>query len=172
MHYGGVAKTLHWLVVCLLVLQFPLGWTMPGVAGGQMPESLVRFHLSIGVTILGAMLLRLAWRLSHPPPSAGELPAWQRCAAGAVHGLLYAVLLAAPAAGWAAASSRGWPIVLFGVFPLPRLPGTGSKLAPVAATAHKYLVSVLLGLIGVHILAVLYHAVVRRDDVVKRMLPR
>lgn len=172
MDYGGVAKTLHWAVACLLVLQFPLGWIMPEVAAGQMPPSLVRFHFSIGLTILGAMLLRLLWRSLHRrPPYPDDLPAWQRRAAGAVHGLLYAVLLAAPLAGWSAASSRGWPIVLFGVFALPRFDAL-SMPAPFAAAAHEYLVLALLALIGVHLLAALYHVAIRRDGVVKRMLPR
>jgi cytochrome b561 len=173
MDYDGAAKTLHWVVVCLLVLQVPLGWTMPRVAAGQPPGSLVRFHLTIGLTILGAMLLRLVWRWRHPPPPyPDDLPAWQRRAAGAVHGLLYAVLIAAPAAGWAAASLRGWPIVLFAVWSLPRLDAAGSRLAPFAAAAHKYLVLTLLALIGVHLLAALYHVAIRRDEIVRRMLPR
>ena len=173
MSYGTVPKTLHWTVVCLLVLQFPLGWTMPRLAQGQAPGSLVRFHLSIGLTVLGVTLLRLFWRGTHPPPPyPHDLPAWQRRAAGAVHGLLYALLLAAPAAGWVWASAKGWRVALFGLVRLPRPPIAGPKLAAFAAAAHEYLTTALLALVALHVLAALYHAAVRRDDIVKRMLPR
>jgi hypothetical protein len=39
LHYGTLAKVLHWLVVALLVVQFPIGWIMPDVHGGP-PGSL------------------------------------------------------------------------------------------------------------------------------------
>jgi cytochrome b561 len=173
MHYGAIAKTLHWGVACLLVLQFPLAWTMPRVPQGQMPESLVRLHLSIGLTILGAMLLRLVWRWRQGAPRLpNTVPDWRRHAAAVVHALLYATLLATPLAGWAWASSRGWPIVLYGIIALPRLVKAGSTLAPLAAAAHRYFAWAILVLIAVHVLAALDHAIVRRDGVVARMLPR
>jgi cytochrome b561 len=173
MTYHGVAKTLHWMVVCLLVLQFPLGWTMPRVTPGRPPEDLVRFHFSIGLTILAVMLLRLAWRLVHrPPPLPGDLPKWQRLASRVVHAALYAALLAAPVAGWAWASAKGWTILLFGAVAVPRLVAVGSSLEPLAATAHRFLGWAILALVGVHILAVLYHAAVRRDGIAQRMLPQ
>jgi cytochrome b561 len=173
MAYGGAAKTLHWTVVCLLVLQFPLAWTMPRIAPGRLPDNLVRFHLSIGLTILAVMLLRLAWRLTHPPPPLpDDLPTWQRHASFLVHAMLYAALLAAPAAGWLWASTNGWPIVLFGAIAVPRLVGAGSSLAPFAAAAHKFLAWAILTLVGLHVLAVLHHSFFRRDGIVGRMLPR
>jgi cytochrome b561 len=173
MSYSAAAKTLHWTVVCLLVVQFPLAWTMPRVAAGQMPRSLDRFHLSIGLIILAVMLLRLVWRLTHPaPPLPDDLPRWQRHASGLVHALLYAALLAAPVAGWAWASAKGWPIVLLSVIPLPPLIAANSPLAPFAAAAHQYLAWGILVLVGLHLVAVLYHLSVRRDDIVSRMLPR
>jgi cytochrome b561 len=173
MSYGGVAKTLHWTVACLLVMQFPLAWTMPRVATAQAPDSLDRFHVSIGMSVLGVMLLRLAWRLVHrAPPLPDDLPRWQCYTSRLVHGLLYAELLAAPAAGWAWASAKGWPIVFLGVVPLPGLLVVGSRLARFAAAAHQVLAWTILALIGLHLLAVSYHALIRRDDIVGRMLPR
>lgn len=34
LHYGAPAKVLHWLVVTLLAVQFPIGWLMPDVHAG------------------------------------------------------------------------------------------------------------------------------------------
>ena len=173
MAYDPVAKTLHWLVVTLLVLQFPLAWTMPHIPGGQMPESLVRLHLSLGITILAIMLLRLAWRLTHPaPPLPDGVPSWQQFASRVVHSALYALLIATPLAGWVWASAQGWPIIVFGVVHLPRLVAAGSSLRPLAAAAHQYLAWAVLMLVGLHVLAALYHHFVLHDDVVGRMLPR
>ena len=47
-----------------------------GHAAGVGEESLNAWHLAIGPSILALMLLRLAWRLTHPvPPAARDLPA-------------------------------------------------------------------------------------------------
>src|SRR3984885_3597728 len=116
--YGVVAKLLHWLIVALVVLQFGLAWTMPDIPRGKPPEGLVSLHLSVGATLLIVMLARLAWRLVHGTPPSTVAVAWQRRLASAVHGLLYALLIVMPLAGWAWASAKGWPVTLFGAGPL------------------------------------------------------
>jgi cytochrome b561 len=65
-----------------------------------------------------------------------------------------------------------WPIVFFGAVALPRPIGRGSPLASFAANAHQWLAWAILRLVGLHVLAVLYHSAIRRDDVAHRMLPR
>ena len=39
--YSQVAKTFHWLVVALIVVQFAIAWTMPDVGRGTRPIGLV-----------------------------------------------------------------------------------------------------------------------------------
>jgi cytochrome b561 len=34
LQYGATAKTLHWLIVALLVAQYAIGWLMPDVHRG------------------------------------------------------------------------------------------------------------------------------------------
>jgi hypothetical protein len=36
LHYGTPAMVMHWLVVALLIVQFPFGWFMPDVHGGPV----------------------------------------------------------------------------------------------------------------------------------------
>ena len=173
MGYDPVAKALHWTIVTLIVMQFPLGWIMPNTALGQRPESLDRLHLTLGLTILAVMVVRLVWRLIRPPPPLPQgIARWQATGSRFVHGAFYALLIATPIMGWAWASAKGWPIVIYGALPLPPLLAAHSPLLPMAAAAHQYLGWALLALIGLHVLAVFYHAVVRRDDVALRMLPR
>jgi len=173
MAYDGVAKTLHWLILALLAVQFTLAWAMPDIENGQMPESLVRLHLSFGLTILAIMLVRLGWRATHPaPPPPDDIPRWQQLASRLVHWALYALLVATPLAGWSWASAKGWPIVVFGVVNLPRLVPEGSPLRPVMGTAHMYLSWAILVFAGLHALAALRHHFLLDDDVVRRMLPR
>lgn len=177
--YSAVAGTLHWLVLLLLIVQFALAWTMPAIHRGTQPETLINLHLSFGLLILALVLLRLLWRLVRtPPPPPADLPAWQHVLSRLVHWALYALLIVIPVFGWINASWRGWHITFFWLFDLPHL--VAANTAPVqgplsgawTGDLHALLATwVLLPLIGLHILAVIYHVLVRRDGVLARMLP-
>jgi cytochrome b561 len=72
-HYGATAKVLHWLVVAVLAVQFPIGWFMPDVHAGP-PGKAMTLHISFGLTILALILLRLVWRITHPVAPEPSLP--------------------------------------------------------------------------------------------------
>src|SRR4051812_6387547 len=108
--YTGVAQVLHWTVVVLLIVQFTLAWTMPGIHRGTEPERLISLHLSFGMLILIVMALRFFWRMTHRAPPPTGLPAWQVLSSRLVHALLYFLLFAIPGMGWVNASYRGWNI--------------------------------------------------------------
>jgi cytochrome b561 len=169
--YGAVAKLLHWLIVALVVLQFALAWTMPDIPRGKPPEGLVNLHLSVGATLLIVMLARLAWRLAHGAPPSLVVAAWQRRLAGTVHGLLYALLIVMPLAGWAWASAKGWPVTLFGTVTLPALVPANWPYRSLASAVHQNVAWAILGLVALHGLAALYHQFILRDGVLRRMLP-
>ena len=44
--YTGTAKSLHWLIVALLIVQFIVGWTMPAIHRDTQPETLINLHFS------------------------------------------------------------------------------------------------------------------------------
>jgi cytochrome b561 len=169
--YGAVAKLLHWLIAALVVLQFALGWLMPDLPRGRPPEGLVSLHLSVGATIVIAMALRVIWRLAHGAPASIVAVAWQRRLACTAHALLYALLVLVPAAGWAWASAKGWPVSLFGVIELPPLVQANWPYRRLAAVVHENGAWAILGLVGLHALAALHHHLIQRDGVLRRMLP-
>jgi cytochrome b561 len=169
--YGGVAKSLHWLIVLLLVVQFALAWTMPEIHRGTRPETLINLHLSVGTVILLVALLRLAWRLRFPVPLVTDnVPRWQHRAAQASHSLLYLLLLLMPLLGWANGSARGWTIDFFGLAALPPLLPENSPLGRELGDVHIWTSYVLLGFLGLHVAAALYHHFWLRDRVLRRML--
>src|SRR5690348_75561 len=72
-------------------------------------------HKSIGMSILGLVLLRIAWRLSERRPlDPVGMPPWQRHAARGVHLALYLLILAIPLSGWWFNSASNAPLVWFG----------------------------------------------------------
>ncbi len=170
--YDAVAKLLHWLIVALLVAQFLIAWTMPDIRRGTKPEGLISLHLSVGLLILFIVVIKTLWQLSHPVPLLDDgQPDWQHRAAKATHGLLYVLLFLLPLMGWANASSRGWVMHFFSLFTLPALMSSGSAFGHELGDIHILTSYALLALIGLHVLAALYHQFWLRDGILARMLP-
>lgn len=170
--YGAVAKILHWLIFALLAAQYGIAWTMPDIDSHTEDTGLVALHLSVGTAILALVLVRFAWRIGHPvEPLREGIPPVMVLAGRAMHWLLYALLLVLPFLGWAAASAHGWPISLLGL-PLPELLPTGARIGFRLGDVHALLANVLLYLVGLHVVAALYHHFFRRDRVLVRMLRR
>ena len=170
-HYGTAAKVFHWLVVALLIVQYPLGKFMPHIHRGMTPGDAMTFHISFGITILALMVLRLFWRITHPVTPARSLPAWQQLISEAVHWLLYVLVLATTMTGWIFASERGWSISLFSAVPFPLLPTEGSLLANAIGKWHGTMEWALLLVIGAHVAAAIAHTFIFRDQIMQRMLP-
>jgi cytochrome b561 len=170
--YTAVAQALHWLVAALVMTMFGLGWYMAGLPLSQRKFDLFQLHKSLGLTVFVLVALRLAWRLSHPPPPLpARLPAWERAAARATHALFYGLLLAQPLIGFVQSNAANFPLVLWGVLPLPALIGTDEALGETLVTVHQAVAAVLLALIVLHVAAALRHHFLLKDDVLRRMLP-
>lgn len=171
LHYGPTAKTLHWSIVVLLVVQYLIGWLMPDIESGMLPGVGMTWHVSIGTTILAITAFRFAWRLMHPVAPESSLPAYQRLTSEAVHWLLYVVVLLATLSGWLFASARGWRIYWFYLFRLPMLTSRNPDLLKAIDGWHQVFEWSLLIVVGVHIFAAFVHLFYYRDGVMRRMLP-
>jgi cytochrome b561 len=168
--YDAVARSLHWLVVGLVVAQFVLGWTMPDVHKDTRPIGLIAAHLLVGTALLATMACRVIWRFGHRPPK-DELSPLLRAVSSITHLALYALLIVVPLLGWINASSRGWALTLLGILPLPGLSSPGSAFGHSMGGVHGIIAWVLFGVICLHVAAALFHRFVLRDSVMQRMLP-
>lgn len=170
--YTGLAKTLHWLILALLIAQFIFAWTMPSIGRNTPVTTLISLHFTFGVIILAVAVARLAWRMTHPEPKPLDgLPPWQTASARIVHWLLYMLLLVVPILGWINASWRGMPVAMFGL-ELPKLVATRAAGWQWTGDVHGLLATyAILALVGLHVAAALYHHFIRRDGMLQRMLP-
>ena len=169
--YTRTAIFLHWLVAVLVLGQFTLGWLMqeiPKSPAGVRADAF-NFHKSIGLCLLGLMLFRLGWRLSHRAPAWPAMPRWQRRLAAITHALLYVALIVMPLAGYLGSVFSGYPVKWFGIV----LPAWGADLPDVKdamRTTHLVTSFVLAGLVSLHVAGALHH-VLRGDGMLARMLP-
>ncbi len=171
LQYGTTAKILHWLIVALLLVQYPLGWFMPDIHRGMTPGNAMTFHISTGIVVLILTAVRFFWRLAHPVSPERTLPAWQRATSEGIHWLLYGLVFATTLTGWLFASQRGWSIALFFALPLPMLTAAGAPVARTLGGLHQAMEWALLAALGLHVAAALAHLLIYRDRIMQRMLP-
>jgi len=98
------------------------------------------------------------------------LPAWQALPARGVHVLLYAMLIVQPLLGIATAWTDGKTILVpFTSIAVPALLAADKELAHQLEDIHKLVANGFYFVVGLHVLAALYHHFVRRDDTLRRM---
>ncbi len=171
--YGAVAQGLHWLIALLIVIMFGLGWYMADLPLGQRKFDLYQLHKSLGITIFVLTLLRLAWRMAHPaPPLPTTMAPWEQTLAKIAHVLLYLLLLLQPLIGFLQSNAANFPVVVWGVLPLPALIGTDEPFAETLVDVHGWSARSILLLVALHVAAALRHHFVLKDDILRRMLPR
>ncbi len=169
--YSGTAIALHWLLALAIVGAFIVGVYMSDLPVSPQRLKLYNWHKWAGICILALSALRLLWRLTHRPPADVAMPAWQRRSAHAVHILLYLLFFAVPLAGWAYSSAAGFPVVVFGVLPLPDFVAPSKELAEAIKPLHKILAFTMAALVLAHVAAALKHHFVDRDGLLERMRP-
>jgi cytochrome b561 len=168
--FDRFAVALHWLLAVAIATSFSVGLVMTGLQNSPFKLRLFNWHKWAGISILALSVLRLAWRLTHrPPPDVPSTPVWQRRAARLVQHLMYVLFLAVPLAGWAYSSAAGFPVVLFGVWPLPDVVAPDRALAETLKPLHGALAFALAGLVLLHVAAAIKHHVVDRDGLLGRM---
>ncbi|MGE0829056.1 MAG: cytochrome b/b6 domain-containing protein [Hyphomonadaceae bacterium] len=188
--YTSVAILLHWAIAAGILLNALIGFWMHNAIeeAATMSRAIEAYqlHKSIGLLVLGLSLVRLGWRLTHPPPPLpAHMPAWEKIAALAAHWLFYALIIAIPLSGWVYVSTQ-WredgpfniPTLFFGLFSVPHLFGLAhapehmrADVAHDAVEIHEALVKATLILLVLHVAAALKHAFVDRDEVLSNMVP-
>lgn len=172
--YGWAAIVLHWLIAVLLIGQLGLGLAMIRMASQRTAFELIQLHKSLGVLLLGLIVLRLGWRIGNPPPPLPETTGLlERRAAPLAHAALYLLQVALPVSGWALVSTSvlDIPTVPFDLFVMPNLPLAVSDAAErFWSAAHAWLAYGAVALVALHAAAALRHHFRLRDDVLVRMI--
>jgi cytochrome b561 len=177
-----VAITLHWIVAVLMIAAVTIG-LLAIVAPDPAVRPLIDTHKSIGITVFGLALLRLLWRLGHPPPPMpATYPRLERLGAHAAHWGLYALIFALPLSGWlhdsAFKQAAEHPLKLFWLVPFPRLPGILSMPQPAREHFHAQMFAVhvwlgyaLYALFALHLAGALKHQFIDKEPELQRMWP-
>ncbi len=162
---------LHWLTLLLIITAYVLATILEDMTLSPLKLKLYSWHKWVGMSVLFLLPLRLLFRFVDRFDHRIELTMFEVKASAAMHGVLYLLLIAVPMFGWLHSSAAGFPIVWFGVLPMPDLVGKDKALAEVFKELHEGSVNLLVVLVVLHAAAALYHHHIRRDGVLARMVP-
>jgi cytochrome b561 len=164
--YDRVAKTLHWLIGTLVILLMFSGNFLEQLPEAEKP-AIAMIHSGVGSTILLLMIVRLIWRLGHPPPPLLPAPAWQQAATRIVHWGFYGLVILLPVFGIAQSLHTPFEVAPFGLFTLTGAPNEG--FYDIFHELHEMTATLVIAVLLVHVSAALYHHLINKNAVLKRM---
>jgi len=170
--YSPTLRRLHWLMAVLILAAYLLieqRGLFPRGSGGRF--AMMQGHFWAGIAIFVLAWWRLvARRRDGAPAVTPPLDRWSALAAKAIHVALYAFFIVMPLLGVATAWTDGKAVMLpFTDIALPALLAEDKDLAHQLEDLHGSIGEAFYWVIGLHVLAALYHHWVRRDDTLRRM---
>jgi cytochrome b561 len=172
--YSPSQKFLHWTLFLIVLFMYALTFNEDIFARGDPRVDMIwRIHISVGLVMAVLVLWRVALRLGEGAPAEpAEISRIEEIAAKTSHLLLYALLIAIPALGILLTWYRGNALSFFGLFTIPAPFSPDRETARTLREFHSLCANAILVVAGLHGLAALWHHFIRRDDVLKRMLPQ
>ncbi len=129
-------------------------------------------HRPLGIAILLLVVVRFVNRLLNPPPPfPPTMPRAERLVAKASEYTMYGLMFALPLVGWGMLSAAHYPIVLIGSVRLPEILPHNVMLYAVLRKTHTILAYLFFLTFLAHFAAILFHSLIVRDGIWKRMVP-
>ena len=171
--FGSATKFFHWIIGLLIIGMLAMGLIMTRLSDQVLRRELYNIHKSLGLTILGLIILRILWRaINRAPKYPDSIPLWEQKVAHLAHALLYILMIAMPLSGWIMSTASGHPISFWGLFQFG-LPGieANRNVTKLFNQIHEYIGYTLIVVIVIHVLSALKHHFLGKNKVLRRMLP-
>ena len=166
--YGLLAKLFHWLTFIVLIAQIPFGFYLVGLEFSEEKIELENIHILVGIIVFYITIIRLIWKFINPSPTSKvNIFKGQALIAKFNHFLLYLSVLAITTSGVLKKLYMGETLNFF--FFKYGFQNDNFVLADFFYQIHIYSNYLLIGLIVVHIIAVIAHHVLFEDKILKKI---
>ena len=167
--YGFISIFFHWFTFLILLIQIPMGFYLEDLEFSDLKMSVENYHSLFGMLIFYLTLTRLIWKsLNISPNIRNDLSKWQIFISELNHWLLYILLLTISISGILKKLFSGESINFF----VTSVSSDDFNFAAVelAENIHSISAILILALITLHILAVIYHHVFLKDQILKKII--
>lgn len=168
--YSLTLRMLHWIIGVLIIGLVALGFLMTSVFPEPFRFSFYGIHKSLGLTVLGLVIFRLAVRLTTDkiPPMPNVISIPERFLARLVYLSFYVAMLAMPISGYIMSVAGGHPVAWFGI-DVPSLFEKNQDIGRIAHEVHEYAGYGVIILLCLHVGGVIVHWKRDRTNLLKRM---
>jgi cytochrome b561 len=166
--YGSISKIFHWLSAAVLIFQIPLGFYLVDLDFNEKRLTIENIHVLLGLSIFYLTILRLIYKLFNPtPPLSNSIFPGQRLIAKLNHVFLYITIIMVTISGALKKLFNGEILdVIFFSLEIK----DNFDLAELFYDIHIVANYTLISLISLHILAVITHKVLFRENLLKKIL--
>ena len=166
--YGLISKVLHWLSALILIIQIPLGFYLVDLDFGEKRITFENVHIILGLIIFYLVIIRLINNTLNPTPKLNpSIFIGQKYIAKLNHILLYAAILSITVSGILKKLFNGETLVIF--FKEIEIKDN-FELADQFYNIHIYSNYLIIALISVHVLAVITHKLLFKENLIKKIL--
>lgn len=170
--YAPILRRLHWLMAVLIALGY-LAMEQRGLfeRGTSARYAMVQSHYWIGLAVFVLAWWRIVQRRRFGAPAiTPALPRLQALLSTITHLALYAFFIVMPMMGLATAWLDGKSVFIpFTEIAIPPLLAASEQWAHTVEDLHGLVGDIFYWVIGLHIVAALFHHFIRRDDTLRRM---
>ena len=168
--FNALSRLLHWTMAAMVLTMLCIGLAM--VTSLANYHALVSLHRPLGIAILVLVVVRFVNRqLSPLPPFPATMSRGERRVARVSELTMYGLMFVLPLVGWGMLSAARYPIILYGSLHLPFILPHDAMLYAVLRKAHTILAYFFFLTFLAHFGAILYHTLIVRDGLLKRMAP-
>ena len=166
--YGLISKSFHWLSAAVLIIQIPLGMYLVDMDFSEKRLTIENIHVAVGISIFYLTILRLIYKTFNPTPNLNNsIFPGQKIIAKLNHVFLYISILMITISGALKKLYNGEELNMF-FFNLEIQ--DNFELAEIFYEIHILGNYTLIGLISLHIFAVLIHKILFKENLLKRIL--
>ena len=163
-----ISKSLHWVSAILLLVQIPLGFYLVDLDFGPERLDIENIHVLIGLSVFYLVILRLVYKIINPTPKLDpSIFTGQKFLAKLNHILLYVTILSITISGILKKLFNGETLIIF--FKEFKIKDN-FELAELFYDIHIFSNYFIIGLITLHIIAVVVHKFFFNDNLLKKIL--
>ena len=166
--YGILAKLFHWFTFFVLIAQVPFGFYLVGLEFSEERIELENVHILVGISVFYLTLFRLIWKFFNPSPTESKSFFKGQVLIGkANHFLLYVTIFSITISGILKKLYMGEKLNF--IFFKYGFEKDNFVLADAYYQVHIYSNYLLLGLVSLHILAVIVHHFIFKDKILNKI---
>ncbi len=166
--YGYISKIFHWLSAAVLIIQIPLGFYLVDLDFDEKRLTIESIHVLLGLSIFYLTLFRLIYKIFNPTPSLkNSIFPGQLLIAKLNHYFLYISIFIITISG---ALKKLFNGEILNIFFYNLEIKDNFDLAEKFYDIHIIANYILITLIFLHILAVLVHKFIFKENLLKKIL--